>query len=47
MLTIEIAGSTFQPSRVLYLLDATQYEEARLEWESEQEVAAEDQEAAA
>ncbi len=33
---IEIAGSSFQPSRVLYLLDATQYEAARLEWESEQ-----------
>lgn len=33
---IEIAGSRFQPSRVLYLLDATQYEAARLEWESEQ-----------
>ena len=32
---IEIAGSRFQPSRVLYLLDATQYEAARLEWESE------------
>lgn len=44
---IEIAGSTFQPSRVLYLLDATQYEAARLEWESEQEVAASDQEEAA
>lgn len=44
---IEIAGSTFQPSRVLYLLDATQYEAARLEWESEKEAAATDQEAAA
>lgn len=44
---VEIAGSTFQPSRVLYLLDATQYEAARLEWESEQEAAASDQEAAA
>ena len=42
-----IAGSTFQSSRVLYLLDATQYEAARLEWESEQEADASDQEAAA
>jgi hypothetical protein len=33
---IEIAGSTFLPSKVLYLLDATQYEAARLEWESDQ-----------
>lgn len=32
---VEIAGSTFQPSKVLYLLDATQYEAARLEWEAE------------
>lgn len=33
---IEIAGSKFQPSRVLYLMDITQYEAARLEWGSEQ-----------
>ncbi|WP_187273093.1 abortive infection family protein [Methylobacterium sp. WL69] len=44
---IEIAGSTFQPSRVLFELDTTQYEAARLEWESEQEAAAFDREAAA
>lgn len=45
---IEIAGSRFQPSRVLYLLDATQYEAARLEWESEQASdVASDEEAAA
>ncbi len=45
---IEIAGSTFQPSRVLFLLDATQYEAARLDWESEQATeTASDEEAAA
>ena len=44
---VKIAGSTFQPSRVLFELDTTQYEAARLEWQSEQEVAAADQEAAA
>jgi hypothetical protein len=43
---IEIAGSTFLPSKVLYLLDATQYEAARLEWEAEQ-VVGDDEEAAA
>ncbi len=36
---LEIAGSTFQPSRVLYLLDATQYEAARLEWQQASDVA--------
>lgn len=32
---VEIAGSVFQPSKILYLLDNTQYEAARLEWEAE------------
>ncbi|MBX9827603.1 MAG: abortive infection family protein [Xanthobacteraceae bacterium] len=35
---IEIAGSTFEPSKILYLLDNTQYEAARLEWEADQQV---------
>jgi len=39
---IEIAGSTFLPSKILYLLDATQYEAARLEWEAEQSTAADE-----
>jgi hypothetical protein len=43
---IEISGSTFLPSRVLYLLDATQYDVARLEWETGQ-AASDDEEAAA
>jgi hypothetical protein len=33
---VEIAGSAFLPSRILYLLDATQYDSARSEWESDQ-----------
>jgi hypothetical protein len=32
----EIAGSSFPASKVLYMLDATQYEAARLDWEAEQ-----------
>ncbi|WP_322429661.1 abortive infection family protein [Labrys sp. ZIDIC5] len=44
---IEIAGSMFQPSKVLYLLDNTQYEAARLEWEADQPVIEADQGAAA
>jgi len=32
---VEIAGSLFQPSRVLYLLDATQYDAVLQEWQSE------------
>jgi Abortive infection C-terminus len=43
---IEIAGSLFLPSKVLYMLDATQYEAARLDWEAEQAVAPADREAA-
>ena len=43
---VEIAGSTFEPSRILFTLDPTQYEAALTEWrlgnhaEVEQEVAA-------
>lgn len=33
---IQIAGSTFLPSRILYELDNTQYQAARLQWEGEQ-----------
>ncbi len=44
---IEIAGSVFQPSKVLYLLDNTQYEAARLEWEAEQPAVDADRGAAA
>lgn len=37
---VEIAGSSFPPSKVLYLLDRTQYDTARQEWEAEQATAA-------
>ncbi|WP_447750817.1 abortive infection family protein [Sphingopyxis fribergensis] len=43
---VEIAGSIFEPSRILFTLDATQYEAALTEWrltsraDGEQEVAA-------
>lgn len=43
---VEIAGSLFLPSKILYMLDATQYEAARLDWEAEQAVASADREAA-
>lgn len=43
---VEIAGSFFLPSKILYMLDATQYEAARLDWEAEQAVASADREAA-
>ena len=33
---IEIAGSSFEPSRVLFVLDPTQYDAARQDWEAEQ-----------
>lgn len=33
---VEIAGSAFPPSRILYMLDRTQYDTARQEWETEQ-----------
>ena len=44
---IEIAGSTFRPSKILYLLDATKYEAARLEWETEEPAVAPDEGVAA
>lgn len=34
---VEIAGSIFLPSKILYSLDATLYEATRKEWEAEQE----------
>jgi Abortive infection C-terminus len=37
---VTISGSTFLPSKILYLLDATQYEAARLEWDAELQNAA-------
>ena len=33
---VEIAGSAFEPSRILFTLDPTQYDAARQEWEAEQ-----------
>ena len=33
---VEIAGASFEPSRVLFTLDPTQYDAARQEWEVEQ-----------
>jgi hypothetical protein len=33
---IQIATSTFEASRVLFVLDPTQYDAARLEWEADQ-----------
>jgi hypothetical protein len=44
---VEIAGSIFLPSRVLYVLDPTQYEAARLEWQSDQTPQSVDEEEAA
>jgi hypothetical protein len=44
---VEIAGSVFQPSKILYLLDNTQYEAARLEWEAEQAITPAEEGAAA
>ncbi len=44
---VEIAGSTFLPSKILYLLDATQYEVARQEWGMERAIGAADDEAPA
>jgi hypothetical protein len=35
---VEIAGSTFLPSRILHALDPIQYEAARGDWEAEQAV---------
>jgi hypothetical protein len=44
---IEIAGSRFLPSKILYLLDATQYDAARVDWEIERASASTDEEEAA
>jgi len=44
---VEIAGSSFLPSKILYLLDATQYEPVRVSWEIEQASASTDDEEAA
>jgi hypothetical protein len=44
---VEIAGSTFLASKILYMLDATHYEAVRLEWEAEQPIAASDKGVAA
>lgn len=44
---IEIAGSTFLPSRILYVLDPTQYEAARLDWEADQSTTPDDKEVVA
>jgi hypothetical protein len=44
---VEIEGSIFLPSKILYVLDATQYEAARVEWEAEQATASTDEEEAA
>jgi hypothetical protein len=41
---VEIAGSLFLPSKVLYLLDPTQYEAARLDWQAQQAIEAAGQE---
>jgi len=45
--TVEIAGSTFLPSRILYTLDRTVYDSAREEWEIERSAATADSEEAA
>src|ERR1700730_13468836 len=37
---VEIAGSLFLPSKILYLLDPTQYEAARLDWQMQQAIEA-------
>lgn len=44
---VEIAGSTFPPSRILHALDPIQYEAARVDWEAEQAVLPRDEGAAA
>lgn len=33
---VEIAGSTFEPSRILFMLDRTQFDAARQEWQADQ-----------
>lgn len=44
---IEIVGSTFLPSKILYTLDRTAYDSAREEWEIEKAAATADSEEAA
>jgi hypothetical protein len=44
---VEIAGSIFLPSKILYILDPTQYEAARLEWQAEQATPSNGEEVAA
>jgi hypothetical protein len=44
---VEIAGSTFLPSRILHALDPIQYETSRVDWEAEQAVPSRDEGAAA
>ena len=44
---VEIAGSTFLPSRILFTLDRTVYDTAREEWEIERSVATTEGEQAA
>lgn len=45
---VEIAGAVFMPSKILFLLDITQYDAARADWASEREtLSVETQEAAA
>jgi hypothetical protein len=43
---IQIGGSSFLPSKILYLLDPTKYEAARVDWETEQATASADEDAA-
>lgn len=45
--SVEIVGSTFQPSKILYVLDPIQYETARGEWVADQAPNGPDKEAAA
>jgi hypothetical protein len=42
---VEIAGSLFLPSKILYLLDATQYEAVRMDWDAQQAIDAAGREA--
>jgi hypothetical protein len=44
---IEIAGSAFPASKILYMLDAIAYDNARQDWEAEQAAEPADREAAA
>lgn len=44
---VEIAGATFEPSRILHALDPIQYEAVRVEWEAERAALLRDEGAAA